>query len=136
MSATKVAKAVRQLNAVVVTSGLMRKTVKVRIGVQAWDSHIQKNFNQRKHLLVHDPRGSLRTGDIVSISPGWRTSKHVKHVVNSIIAPFGEPIEARPPIPSKEELVAGKEAQKSKKAERKRLRLLEEKSAREEAKDQ
>ena len=42
MSATKIAKAVRQLNAVVITSGLMQKTVKVRIGLQAWNSHIQK----------------------------------------------------------------------------------------------
>jgi small subunit ribosomal protein S17 len=27
----------------------------------------------------------------------------VHHVVSSIIAPFGEPIEARPPVPSEEE---------------------------------
>ena len=95
-----------------------------------------QNFNHREHLLVHDPRESLRTGDIVSISPGWRTSKHVKHVVNSIIAPFGEPIDARPPIPSREELIAEREAKKSKKAERKKLRLMAEKSAQEEAKEQ
>jgi small subunit ribosomal protein S17 len=30
----------------------------------------------------------------------------VHHVVNSIIAPFGEPIEARPPIPTEEERLA------------------------------
>jgi small subunit ribosomal protein S17 len=60
----------------------------------------------------------------------------VKHVVNSIIAPFGEPIETRPPIPSREELVAEREAKKSKKAERKRLRLLAEKGSPEGAKVQ
>jgi hypothetical protein len=43
MSATKaVQSATRQLNAVVVSSGLMQKTVKVRIGVQVWNSHLQK----------------------------------------------------------------------------------------------
>jgi small subunit ribosomal protein S17 len=178
MSATKVAKTVtRQLNAVVVTSGLMAKTVKARIGVQQWNSYIQKvwsssflalyslgystlglcvcaksgnlrtrevklmvmgtqNYSRRRHVLVHDPRSSLRAGDIISISPGWRTSRHVKHIVNSIIAPYGEPIEARPPVPSREELLAEKEAKKSKKTERKRLRLLAEKIAPEEAKEQ
>jgi len=137
MSATKVAKTVtRQLNAVVVTSGLMAKTVKARIGVQQWNSYIQKNYSRRRHVLVHDPRSSLRAGDIISISPGWRTSRHVKHIVNSIIAPYGEPIEARPPVPSREELFAEKEAKKSKKTERKRLRLLAEKMAPEEAKEQ
>jgi small subunit ribosomal protein S17 len=60
----------------------------------------------------------------------------VKHIVNSIIAPYGEPIEARPPVPSREELLAEKEAKKSKKTERKRLRLLAEKIAPEEAKEQ
>jgi hypothetical protein len=36
------ASASRQMNAVVVSSGLMNKTVKVRIGVQKWNKHIQK----------------------------------------------------------------------------------------------
>lgn len=30
------------INAVVVSSGLMAKTVKVRIGVQKWNNHIRK----------------------------------------------------------------------------------------------
>lgn len=81
-----------------------------------------------RHLLVHDPRSSLRAGDIISISAGWRSSKHVKHVVNSIIAPFGEPIESRAPIPTREELVAEREAKKSEKVERKKARLLEERA--------
>ncbi|QSZ28799.1 hypothetical protein DSL72_003304 [Monilinia vaccinii-corymbosi] len=95
-SAAKVAAhASRQINAVVVSSGLMAKTVKY--------------FNATSHLLVHDPNSSLRTGDVISISPGWRTSKTVRHVVSSIIAPFGTPISERPPIPTAEERIAGRE---------------------------
>lgn len=52
---------------------------------------------------MHDARNSLRTGDIVEISPGWRVSKDVRHVVNKIVAPFGEPIEKRAPIMTREE---------------------------------
>ncbi|RAL60661.1 hypothetical protein DID88_009979 [Monilinia fructigena] len=68
-SATKVAAhASRQINAVVVSSGLMEKTVKVRIGTQVWNQHLQKKFNATTHLLVHDPNSSLKTGDVISIS--------------------------------------------------------------------
>lgn len=43
MSTLKVAtSASRQINAVVVSAGLMQKTVKVRIGLQKWNSHIRK----------------------------------------------------------------------------------------------
>jgi hypothetical protein len=43
MSTTKIATAAtRQINAVVVSAGLMQKTVKVRIGVQQWNAHIRK----------------------------------------------------------------------------------------------
>jgi hypothetical protein len=43
MSAQKVAaSASRQINAVVVSAGLMQKTVKVRVGVQKWNNHIRK----------------------------------------------------------------------------------------------
>lgn len=47
---------------------------------------------------MHDPRSSLRAGDIIEISSGWRVSKSVRHVVSRIIAPFGEPIESRPAV--------------------------------------
>ncbi|KAM3072040.1 hypothetical protein ACMFMG_008502 [Clarireedia jacksonii] len=104
MSVQKAANQIsRQINAVVVSSGLMQKTVKVRVGQQKWNNHIRKKFNLKKHLLVHDPRSSLRTGDIISITPGTRYSKSVSHVVTSIIAPFGSPIEERPAIPTAEE---------------------------------
>lgn len=43
MSAQKLAaSASRQINAVVVSAGLMEKTVKVRIGQQKWNAHIRK----------------------------------------------------------------------------------------------
>jgi hypothetical protein len=43
MSTTKLAKAAtRQINAVVVSAGLMQKTVKVRVGEQQWNGHIKK----------------------------------------------------------------------------------------------
>ncbi|KAM0157196.1 hypothetical protein ACHAPC_006647 [Botrytis cinerea] len=108
-AAAAAAHAPRQINAVVVSSGLMEKTVKVRIGTQVWNEHLQKKFNSKAHLLVHDPRSSLTTGDIITITPGHRTSKTVHHVVSSIIAPFGRPISERPPIPSAEERIAERE---------------------------
>ncbi|RKF58802.1 putative ribosomal protein s17 [Golovinomyces cichoracearum] len=93
-----VEKAARSIPAVVISAGLMQKTVKVRIGVQQWDSLIKKNFNRSRNVLVHDPNDSLRTGDIISISPGWRISKSVRHIVDKLVAPFGTPAEERPPI--------------------------------------
>ncbi|CZR57591.1 related to ribosomal protein [Phialocephala subalpina] len=106
MSAQKLAaSASRQINAVVVSAGLMEKT----------------HFNRTSHLLVHDPASSLRIGDIISISPGWRASKHVHHVVNSILAPFGDPIEARPKVPSEEERLAMREEKRAAKEERRRV---------------
>ncbi len=45
MSAQKLATAAtRQINAVVVSAGLMEKTVKVRIGTQKWNNHIRKVY--------------------------------------------------------------------------------------------
>lgn len=73
---------------------------------------------------MHDPASSLRDGDIVSISPGWRASKHVRHVVSSIIAPFGEPIERRPPVPTEEERMAERAKRKAVKDERRRVARL------------
>lgn len=50
-----------------------------------------------------DPNNSLVEGDVVRIASGWRTSKSIRHVVTSIIAPFGEPVENRPPVPTEQE---------------------------------
>jgi small subunit ribosomal protein S17 len=38
--------------------------------------------------------------------------------VNSIVAPFGDPIEARPPVPTEEERIAEREGKKAMKVER------------------
>ncbi|KAH8819686.1 hypothetical protein F5884DRAFT_22471 [Xylogone sp. PMI_703] len=122
---TKAANPTRSINAVVVSAGLMKKTVKVSVGEQKWNKHIRKYFNGTKHLLVHDPRSSLREGDIISIAPGWRVSKRVHHVVESIIAPFGEPIEARPPVPTYEERMAERIEKKRIKDERRLAKSLE-----------
>jgi small subunit ribosomal protein S17 len=67
----------------------------------------------------------LRLGDIVAIEPGWRVSKHVRHVVSRIIAPFGDPIEARPPVPSREE----REAERARKKAEKDARRAERRAA-------
>jgi hypothetical protein len=75
--------------------------------------------------MVHDPALSLRTGDVISISSGWRVSKNVHHVVRSILAPFGEPIEARPPVPTEEERMAERVAKSNAKMARKKAREAE-----------
>jgi small subunit ribosomal protein S17 len=74
---------------------------------------------------VHDPRSSLRLGDVIAIEPGWRVSKHVRHVVSRIIAPFGDPIEARPPVPSLEERVEERERRRAEKEARRAARRRE-----------
>lgn len=83
-------------------------------------------FPDPKHYLVHDPNTSLRTGDVISIQPGWPTSQHKRHVVKHIIAPFGEPIDQRPPVPGIEELIAEREGKKAAKDERRAARRQEE----------
>lgn len=94
------------LTGVVVSAGKMDRTVKVRVGAQKWNKQVQKHFTKPNNFLVHDPNNSIRTGDIVSITGGWKTSRSKRHVVQSIIRPAGVPIEERPPLPSQEELWA------------------------------
>ncbi|KAI9787030.1 MAG: hypothetical protein M1835_002876 [Candelina submexicana] len=114
-----------QIAGVVVSAGKMMKTVKVRVAKQAYNAHIRKNYRSSINHLVADPNSSLREGDVVSISPGWRTSKHVRHVVTSIIAPFGPAIDERPPIPSEEERLAKRAEKRTAKDERRRIRREE-----------
>lgn len=68
--------------------------------------------------MVHDPNNSIRQGDVISIAGGWRTSTSKRHVVRHIIAPYGEPIEARPPVPSEDELKASYLAERVEKLKR------------------
>lgn len=137
MASSSIAKNLAQLNSmreihgVVVTAGLIDKTVKVRVGGLKWNNFLKKHFDDPKTYLVHDPANSLRQGDVVAISPGWRTSKSKRHVVKHIIAPgAGLPISARPPIPSAEELVRQRVVKKEAKEARKSLKDVAEKTER------
>ncbi|KAM3427640.1 hypothetical protein MY4824_009318 [Beauveria thailandica] len=117
---TKAARCVtHELHGVVVSAGLMQKTVKVRVGGRTWNKIF---YADPKHYLVHDPNSSLRTGDVVAIAPGWPTSRHKRHVVKHIIAPYGPPIENRPAIPSLDEIISEREAKKEAKDERKAMK--------------
>ncbi|KAI5857291.1 nucleic acid-binding protein [Durotheca rogersii] len=108
----------KELHGIVVSAGLMDKTVKVKLGGLRWEPRVQKYFKDPRFKLVHDPRNSVRQGDVVAITPTWRISQHVRHVVKHIIAPYGEPIEERPPIPTLEERVAERLAKRAAKDER------------------
>src|SRR5205814_10455711 len=81
-----------------------------------------QNFTRPVHHLASDPNSSLREGDIVTISPGWRTSKHVRHVVTSIIAPFGPSISERPRVLTEAERLQIREAKREKKLERRMVK--------------
>jgi small subunit ribosomal protein S17 len=87
---------------------------------------IPKTLAKPQHYLVHDPNSSLVAGDVVSIVPGWRTSRHKRHVVNHIIAPYGTPIEERAPIPTLEERIAERAEKKRLKDQRSEQRTAEE----------
>lgn len=81
-----------------------------------------QTWNFSKNILVHDPKSSVRLGDVVAVSPGWRVSKQVRHVVTHIIAPFGTPLEDRPPVPTEEERLAERAEKKARKDERRAAR--------------
>ena len=82
-------------------------------------------FKQPRYKLVHDPANSLRQGDVVAITPSWRESQHVRHVVKHIIAPYGGVgIDERPPIPTLEERAAERLAKRTAKDERRLLRRV------------
>ncbi|KAM0348310.1 hypothetical protein ACHAPU_004278 [Fusarium lateritium] len=133
---SQVAKAARrvthELHGVVVSAGLMDKTVKVRVGGQKWNKIVNKWFADPKHYLVHDPNSSLRAGDVVSIVPGWPTSQHKRHVIKHIIAPYGTPITERPPVLTLEERITDREAKKTAKDERRAARRQEDESKKQE----
>ncbi|KAF2195530.1 nucleic acid-binding protein [Zopfia rhizophila CBS 207.26] len=107
---------------VVISAGKMHKAVKVRIAGQEWNKQIRKYFPSSKTYLVSDPNSSLVEGDVIRIASGWRTSKSIRHVVTAVIAPFGPPIQDRPPIPTEEERMAQKIQQRLEKDVRAALR--------------
>ncbi|KAK3375967.1 hypothetical protein B0T24DRAFT_523513 [Lasiosphaeria ovina] len=126
---TAATKSFRELHGVVVSAGLMDRTVKVTVGGQKWNNFLKKFFKAPQTHLVHDPNNSLRTGDVVAITPGWRTSKNKRHVVKHIIAPAGVPIEERPAVPTEQDRwaseAAWREAKDKRRALRKQLEILD-----------
>lgn len=58
---------------------------------------------------------------MVAITPSWRESQHVRHVVKHIIAPYGEAIDARPPVPSLAERAAERASKREAKDARRAL---------------
>ncbi|KAI0424321.1 hypothetical protein F5Y09DRAFT_145616 [Xylaria sp. FL1042] len=114
-------RATKEMHGIVVSAGLMDKTVKVQLGGQRWEQRVHKWFKAPRFKLVHDPANSLRQGDVVAITPSWRESQHVRHVVKHIIAPYGPGIEERPPVPTMEERAAERIAKRTAKDERRAL---------------
>ncbi|KAK2757718.1 hypothetical protein FQN54_004687 [Arachnomyces sp. PD_36] len=93
----------------VISAGLMDRTVRVLYKYNTFDKYLQKLFPATTTFMVSDPRNSLREGDVVEFSSGWRASKKVRHVVERIVAPFGSGVEERPAVMSREERVAERE---------------------------
>jgi small subunit ribosomal protein S17 len=118
----------------VVSSLSTSKTAKVLLPSSVRDSHLRKTYTRPTAVLTHDPNSSLRTGDVVAIQPGWRTSKHKRFVLSAILAPFGtEGLESRPRVLSREELVKAREKRREEKRTRKVERgVAEEKRERDE----
>ncbi|KAL9006370.1 MAG: hypothetical protein Q9188_000844 [Gyalolechia gomerana] len=106
----------------VVSAGKMMKAVKVRTSKQIYNSFIKKHFTAYQSHLVSDPNSSLREGDVVRIAPRWRTSKHIRHVVTEIVAPWGPPVEERPPIPNREEMAEERRMKREAKMERREVK--------------
>lgn len=72
---------------------------------------------------MHDPRNSLREGDVIEFSSGAPRAPSVRHVVERIVAPFGSAVEERPAVPTRaereEEMVAKRMVKLMRQASRK-----------------
>lgn len=79
-------------------------------------------FHSAEQHLVHDPNNSLITGDVVELHR-LHVSRRVRHVVASVIAPFGTPLEARPPIPTPDDRLAAYKEARFRKLKRRELRV-------------
>ncbi|OTA95959.1 hypothetical protein M434DRAFT_68271 [Hypoxylon sp. CO27-5] len=133
-AANTMRRAGKEMHGIVVSAGLMDKTVKVKLGGLRWEPRVQKYFKEPRFKLVHDPRNSVRQGDVVAITPSWRVSQHVRHVVKHIIAPYGDPIDERPAIPTLEERLAEAAAKRAAKDQRRAARREEQAKIRAEEK--
>jgi ribosomal protein S17 len=87
----------------VISAGLMDRTVRVRHKHTTYNKHLRKLYPAKTTFMVSDPRNSLREGDVIEFSSGWRASKNVRHVVERIVAPFGIGVDERPAVMSRKE---------------------------------
>lgn len=81
----------------------MSKTVRVAYQHREWDRKIRKYYPKTTTYLVHDPRNSLREGDVIEFSSGAPRAPSVRHVVERIVSPFGSAVEDRPAVMTREE---------------------------------
>jgi ribosomal protein S17 len=102
----------------------MDRTVRVLHKHTQWDRHIRKYYPKETHFLVSDPQNSLRDGDVIEFSSGAPKSRHVRHVVERIVTPFGEELAARPAVLSKVEREAERETRWAEKYLRRESRRL------------
>lgn len=115
----------KHLCGIVVSAGKMMKAVKVRTAKQTYNKFLQKHFQTHQSYLVSDPNSSLRAGDVVKIAAERQISRHIKHVVTEIVAPWGPSIDERPPVLSEEERVRRLQEKTRRKQERRRERKPE-----------
>ncbi|RAH46127.1 uS17 family ribosomal protein [Aspergillus brunneoviolaceus CBS 621.78] len=109
----------------VISAGRMVRTVRVLHWNVEWDAHLRKYYRKKEIILVSDPRESLRVGDVIEFSSGHPKSRNVHHVVERIIAPFGDPIEDRPAVMTREERDAARAEKRTAKWQRRQARIRE-----------
>lgn len=105
--------------------GKMDRTVRVAHRHTTYDRRLRKTYPKVTHFLVADPRNSLREGDVIEFASGFPKSRTVHHVVERIVAPFGTPIDQRPPVMVREERDAAREEKRAAKWERREQRRVE-----------
>ncbi|KAL4763061.1 uncharacterized protein BDW70DRAFT_132873 [Aspergillus foveolatus] len=109
----------------VVSVGRMDRCVRVEHRHTIWDDYLRKSYPKVTTFMVSDPQNSLREGDVIEFSSGYPKSRRVHHVVERIIAPFGEAIEDRPPVLSRAERDAIRLKKRMAKAARREQRRVE-----------
>ncbi|KAI5304711.1 hypothetical protein KEM56_006077 [Ascosphaera pollenicola] len=110
---------IRLRKGTVISAGRMDRTVRVQYNQFMFHKHLNKTFPDKTVYMVADPNNSLRVGDVIEFSNGWRKSRNIRHVVERIIAPFGSRVEERPPILGREQREAKLQEKREEKLERK-----------------
>ena len=92
----------------VTKAGLNPTVVQVTRNIMKYDKFLQKHYRFDERSLVFDPNNSLREGDVVNFHQFSANEynrrvesgkgRQIKHVVHSILSPFGTAIEDRPII--------------------------------------